>query len=66
MNEIIVFYTGGGIGGSFTGIPARNLSETEVQNAGGLEYVLGTGLYVLADEPEEVEEAEPEEDEITK
>lgn len=55
-----VIYTGGGFGGSFTGIPARDLTAEEVEEAGGLDLVLSTGLYCLPeddeDPPEEINE----------
>ncbi len=41
-------YTGGGFGGSLQGIPARDLTAEEVEEHGGVEVLLKTGLYARA------------------
>jgi hypothetical protein len=38
-------YTGGGCGGSLPGIPARDLTDQEVDRLGGETSLLATGLY---------------------
>jgi hypothetical protein len=38
-------YTGGGYGGSLPGVPARDLSDEEVQQHGGIKALQATGLY---------------------
>lgn len=38
-------YTGKGRGDWLPEIPARDLSEEEVERCGGEEYLIGTGLY---------------------
>lgn len=44
---IVLFYTGGGHKGFLPGIPARDLTAEEVNQAGGINKLLKTGLYVL-------------------
>lgn len=43
-------YTGGGFGGWLPGVPARDLSADEVEQHGGTEGLLASGLYELAAE----------------
>lgn len=50
-------YTGGGFGGSWPGIPARDLTPAEVEKY-GRETILETGLYV------EIKKTAPPEDEL--
>ena len=38
-------YTGGGYGGFVIGVPARDLTPEEVDQCGGVEALLATGLY---------------------
>lgn len=38
-------YTGGGYGGFLPGVPARDLSDEEVEALGGEKALLKTGLY---------------------
>lgn len=51
-----VIYTGGGFGGSRQGLPAKNLTAEEIENLGGIDYVLSTGLYELVESSEEEKE----------
>ncbi len=44
-------YTGGGYGGALPDIPARDLTDEEVEKLGGVDYLLLTGLYVQPDDP---------------
>ncbi len=44
----MLIYTGGMFGGSMAGIPARDLSDEEVQRHGGEAMLLATGLYTRA------------------
>lgn len=41
----MLIYTGGGWGGTLPGIPARDLSDEEVQEHGGEAALLASGLY---------------------
>jgi hypothetical protein len=41
----MLLYTGGGCGGSLPGIPARDLTDLEVDQLGGEKLLLDTGLY---------------------
>jgi hypothetical protein len=41
----MLVYTGGGYGGFLPGVPARDLSDDEVDAYGGESKLLGTGLY---------------------
>jgi hypothetical protein len=43
--KVILIYTGGGFGGTWQGIPARNLTSKEVDLYGGIDAILDTGLY---------------------
>lgn len=38
-------YTGGGYGGAFPDVPARDLNDAEVEEFGGEDVLLATGLY---------------------
>ena len=38
-------YTGGGYGGWLPGVPARDLNDAEVEELGGKDALLATGLY---------------------
>ena len=38
-------YTGGGYGGWLPGVPARDLNDDEVEELGGMDALLATGLY---------------------
>lgn len=42
-------YTGGGCGGSLAGIPARDLTDQEVEVLGGEKTLIDTGLYTKAE-----------------
>lgn len=42
---IKLVYTGGGFGGSLHDIPARDLTDSEVEQHGGEAYLLATKLY---------------------
>ncbi len=42
-------YTGGGFGGFMVGVPARDLTDAEVEMYGGAQKLLATGLYERAD-----------------
>ena len=42
---IRLHYTGGGYGGAIGGIPARDLTEQEVNELGGAQQLIATGLY---------------------
>lgn len=50
-----VIYTGGGFGGTRQGLPAKNLTAQEVEQRGGIDFVLSTGLYELVESSEEEE-----------
>lgn len=41
----MLIYNGGGYGGSLPLIPARNLTDEEVERLGGEKALLATGLY---------------------
>jgi len=41
----MLIYTGGGYGGSLDGVPARDLSDEEVEQCGGEKILLATKLY---------------------
>lgn len=43
-------YTGGGYGGWLPGIPARDLTDEQVEAYGGVEFLVGTGLYEVTTE----------------
>lgn len=45
-------YTGGGYGGSLPNIPAKDLSAEEVEQYGGMEFLVKTGLYVRHEIPD--------------
>jgi len=39
-----------GLGSWMYGIPAKDLTAEEVEKHGGVEYLVGTGLYIVEDE----------------
>jgi len=45
-------YTGGGVGGSLPGLPARDLQDEEIEALGGEVELLETGLYEKLAQPE--------------
>ena len=56
-------YTGGGYGGFLPGIPARDLTDKEVERLGGEKNLLETGLYEKAGKKEQpIEEKTPDEE----
>jgi hypothetical protein len=52
-------YTGGGYRGWLPNIPARDLTLAEVEQYGGQEQLLKTGLYALPDESAPASATEP-------
>lgn len=44
-----VYYIGGGA--YLPGVPARDLTADEADDAGGADYLIGTGLYSASQEP---------------
>ncbi len=46
----MLHYTGGGIGGYHYGIPARDLTDEEVERFGGEKALIRTGLYEKSQE----------------
>ena len=44
MNDVYLHYLGKHKG-SLVGVPARDLSYKEARDAGGAEFLIGTGLY---------------------
>lgn len=42
----MLIYTGGMFGGSVAGVPARDLSDEEVERYGGEAMLVATGLYI--------------------
>ena len=44
-----------GMGSFLYGIPARDLNELEVEELGGVEYLVGTGLYEVMQKESEAE-----------
>jgi hypothetical protein len=53
----MVKYTGGGFGGSLPGIPARDLNDNEIDQYGGADQLVATGLYVC--EGDELPKVDP-------
>lgn len=50
QQRISLRYTGAGYGGFLPNVPARDLTAAEVEEFGGRQALLASGLYLLANE----------------
>ena len=47
-----------GMGSWMYGIPAKDLTAEKVEKHGGVEYLVGTGLYEVIQEPKKIDKEE--------